>query len=251
MSQLDLREPFSAISHALGLALAIPGAAWLWRRAGGDRARRAVGLVFGVGLIACYAASGLYHAVRGDEARIAEFRRLDHVGIDLLIAGTYTPIAWVLLAGRWRGATLALIWLAAAADAWAHLTRGPLHPAAATAIYLAMGWGSLICYAKLSRDYTQRRLWPIPAGGLAYSVGAAFHVADSPTPLPGVVGPHDVFHLFVIAGSALHFGFILAILGHPGWAARPGLPAHPQIRAARPRNPGRDRRRRRDAAIRA
>src|SRR3954452_21698671 len=110
MEFLEFREPFSAWSHCAGLILALPGTFLLLRRSGGDRGKWLSLLVYGLTLIFCYLASTLYHGVRLPAAGIAAFARLDGIGIFALIAGTYTPLAWCLMRGRWRRWTLAAVW---------------------------------------------------------------------------------------------------------------------------------------------
>ena len=114
MNAFDLREPVSAWTHFVGLLLALPGTLLLWRRGGGDPGKRLSLLVFGLSLVFCYAASTLYHGVRIPADRLAVFDRLDRIGIFALIAGSYTPLAWSLMRGRWRWGTLAAVWVMAA-----------------------------------------------------------------------------------------------------------------------------------------
>ena len=114
MNFLDLREPVSSWTHCAGLLLALPGTFLLLRRSAGDPAKRLSLLVYGLTLAFCYSASTLYHGVRLPAAGIAAFARLDGVGIFALIAGSYTPLAWCLLRGRWRRWTLAIVWGVAA-----------------------------------------------------------------------------------------------------------------------------------------
>src|SRR5215210_3445992 len=95
------REPASAWTHFVGLTIALPGSVILWRRGGGDPGKRISLLVYGLSLVCCYAASTLYHGVRLPADRLAVFIRLDSVGIFGLIAGSYTPLAWNLMRGRW------------------------------------------------------------------------------------------------------------------------------------------------------
>src|SRR3954467_10046139 len=115
MDAFDLREPVSAWTHGAGLALALPGTLILWRRGGGDLGKRLSLLAYGLTLIFCYAASTLYHGVRLPADRVAVFARLDKVGIFALIAGSYTPLAWNLMTGRWRRWTLMIVWGTASA----------------------------------------------------------------------------------------------------------------------------------------
>ena len=82
----------------------------------------------------------------------------------------------------------------------------------ATTTYLAMGWGSLFCYRELARTYSHRTLLPLPLGGIFYSVGAVINLLKWPVISPGVFASHEVFHLFVIAGSACHVYFMLRVV---------------------------------------
>src|SRR4051794_5046034 len=110
MDAFHLREPVSAWTHCVGLALAAAGALLLWRLGGRDPGKRLSLLIYGVCLVSCYAASALYHGVRLPADRLDVFVRLDSVGIFALIAGSYTPLAWNLMRGRWRAWTLATVW---------------------------------------------------------------------------------------------------------------------------------------------
>ena len=212
MNLLDLREPVSAWSHAAGLVLALPAMRLLWRRGAGDRAKRLSLFVYGLSLALCFGASALYHGVRVDGDRLGMFSRLDHLGIFALIAGSYTPIAWTLLAGRWRRWTLRLAWLAAVGGTLLHWSCGHLPIALSTALYLAMGWGAVFCYAELARVYSHRTLRLILVGGVLYSGGAVLNLLRWPILWEGVFGAHELFHLFVLAGSLAHFTFILRVV---------------------------------------
>ncbi len=211
------REPASAWTHLAGLLLAVPGTAILWRRGGGDPGKRISLLVYGLCLIGCYAASTLYHGVRLPPDRLGVFVRLDSVGIFALIAGTYTPLAWVLMRGRWRAWTLASIWGIALASIALIASGRRFSPVVGTGIYLGMGWGAVACYARIARVVSHRALLPIALGGVSYSVGAVLNLLGRPMLWEGVFGTHDLFHLFVIAGSALHYWFIWKVVVPFGW----------------------------------
>src|ERR1700692_2945398 len=102
MSWLDFREPVSAWTHGLWLILSLPGTLWLLNKSRGDPVKRLGFLVFGLTLAWCYGASMLSHGARLPARQIEIFRVLDHIGIFLLIAGTVTPVALVVLDGPWR-----------------------------------------------------------------------------------------------------------------------------------------------------
>ena len=217
MDFLDPREPVSAWTHLAGLLLALPGTLLLWRRSrGGHPARRLGLLVFGLSLAFCYAASALYHGVRLAGDRLAAFHRLDRIGIFLLIAGTYTPLAGSLLRGRWRWGTLATVWTITAV-ASTLLAIGAAPPTTwATGIYMGMGWGAIACYGEMARAVSHRALSPLVAGGLFYSVGALLNLLPWPVLWPGIFGSHELFHLFVIAGSLSHYHLVLKVAVPPG-----------------------------------
>src|SRR5581483_713518 len=105
-----LRNPVSAGTHLFWCLWSAYVAALLWRLCRGDRFRQLTGGIFGLCMVALYGASGVYHSVRVSEDWLRYFRLLDHSAIYLLIAGTYTPIFALLLAGRLRTIMLALVW---------------------------------------------------------------------------------------------------------------------------------------------
>lgn len=220
-----LREPFSALSHAAGFALAVPGTVLLWRL--GGRTDRRYALPFGIGLVVCYAASTQYHAAGGSPARIDFLRRLDHVGIHLLIAGTYTPLAGMLLSGPWRQWSLRFFWLAALSGSAVQLLHGVLPPWLSTSLYMTLGWGAYFAYREMRQRHPDRDFRPVVHGGLLYSAGALINVAGWPNLWPGTLGSHELLHLFVLAGSLTHYRFVLGLVApsfpQPAWMPRPGL----------------------------
>jgi hemolysin III len=219
MEFFSFREPASAWTHCVGMLLAIPAAALLWRRAPGDPGKRLSFLVYGLSLVTCYAASTLYHGLHGTDTRIAYLNRLDRAGIFLLIAGTYTPLAWNLMRGRWRRRTLFVAWMVAIESSLQLALGGPFPQLISTGLYLAMGWGSLACYSQFVRAVSRRAMRPLIVGGVFYSVGAVLNLLHWPALWPGYFGTHDLFHLFVMAGSFAHYRLMLFVIA----PFRPGL----------------------------
>jgi hemolysin III len=212
MNFLDLREPVSTWSHCAGLLLALPGTLLLWRRGVGDLGKRLSLLLYGLTLAFCYSASTLYHGVRLPAAQIAAFARLDRIGIFALIAGSYTPMAWCLLRGRWRRWTLAVVWGVATTATVLIAAGRHFSTVWSTGLYLGLGWGALACYSEIAQVVSHRALLPIVVGGLSYSVGAVLNLLHWPVLYPGTFGAHEVFHLFVLAGSLAHYRFILKVV---------------------------------------
>lgn len=217
MNAFDFREPVSAWTHFVGLIFAVPGTLILWRRSDGEPGKQLSLLVYGLSLILCYAASTLYHGVRLPADRLAPFVRLDSIGIFALIAGSYTPLAWNLMRGRWRAWTLMAVWSTAITAIAVIAFGGHFPPALGTGVYLGMGWGVVVCYARIARVVPRRALLLVLLGGLFYSLGAVLNVIRWPTLWPGIFGVHDLFHLFVMAGSLAHFWFILKVIVPFGW----------------------------------
>jgi hemolysin III len=220
MDWLPVREPVSALTHFAWMVLAFPATWTLWRLSRGGGPRKRVGLlVFGCTLAICYAGSGLYHSV--PERLAGPFRTLDHIGIYLLIAGTVTPIALVVLPGRWRVALLSAIWTLALAGIVLRLAT-PLSIHVLTVFYLFMGWLGCATYFELLKYLSPARVRLIVWGGVLYSVGAVINAFDWPTLDPPLFGPHELFHLFVMGGSAVHYYFMLvAVLPYRRLAAQP------------------------------
>jgi hemolysin III len=212
MHFFEFREPFSAWSHLAGGLLAFPGTYLLWRRTAFQSGKRLTVLIYGLTLAFCYLASTLYHGVRSSPDGIAAFARLDKAGIFALIAGTYTPMAWCLLTGRWRWWTLVLVWTVAGSASVLLAAGRPFSPVFGTVLYLGMGWGVVVCYFEFAQAVSHRALVPIVAGGLSYSVGAILNLLHWPVFVPGFFGTHELFHLFVLVGSLAHYCFILKVV---------------------------------------
>lgn len=206
-----LREPVSGLTHLAAGVLALAGLGVLLATAArSGRADQAVAFgVFGVSMVALYAASSLYHLLPLTAAGTARLRRVDHVCIFFLIAGTYTPFCVLALDGAWSVGLMGAVWALALGGAvlkllWIECPR-PL----SVGLYVAMGWMVVVAAPALLREVPAGGLAWVAAGGLLYSVGALVYGLRRPDPLPGVFGFHEVWHLFVIAGSACHFWSVL------------------------------------------
>ena len=197
------------VSHAIAAVASVVGAVALWNVAAGDRPRQITMLVFGLSLVALYAASATYHLGTWKGKAYMLFRRMDHAMIFVLIAGTYTPFCFVLLSGKERVVMLVLAWGAALAGMSVKLFMPFLRRRFSVPIYLGVGWLAVFQLDEFIRRLSPPGLALLAAGGLAYTLGAIFYGLRRPNPIPGVFGYHEVFHLLVITGSVAHF---LAVL---------------------------------------
>ncbi|WP_165235293.1 PAQR family membrane homeostasis protein TrhA [Aquisphaera insulae] len=208
MEFLHFREPVNAWSHCVWMLLALPGLVLLWRRGRGSAAMRTTLLIYGLSLVFCSGVSTLFHGVRHAPATIRFLDSLDHIGIYLLIAGTYTPITWTLLRRRWRRVMLATVWTWAIAGIVLQLAWPQAPRWLSTGLYLGMGWLAILCYLEIARRVSHRALTPVWLGGVLYSLGAVFNLVHFPVIWPGVFQAHELFHVLVVAASVCHFHFI-------------------------------------------
>jgi hemolysin III len=212
MDLLDPREPINTWTHLAGALLSLMALARLLHASRGDVARRRTLAIYGLSLVFCYVASSLMHGLKLDPAALEPFERLDRFAIFVLIAGTYTPMAWVLLPGRWRTATLACVWGTTAIAGVGLALAGVFPLAWNTGLYLAMGWGSVICLVEIARNVPPRDLGWLVGGGVLYSVGAIINQVQWPALAAPEFGSHELFHVFVLAGSYAHYRFALDVV---------------------------------------
>jgi hemolysin III len=211
---LHLREPGNALTHLAGVVLSLLGLVVLvWRAALFAGARHIVAFaVFGASLLLLYTVSTLYHALRVSDRVIGVLRKLDHMMIYVLIAGTYTPICLIALEGGWRWALLGTVWgLAALGMVFKGVSGFRLPRWLSTGLYLGMGWMAVVAIVPLARRLPTGGLVWLLAGGLLYSAGAVFYAMKWPT-LTKSFGFHELFHLFVLAGSAAHYLLVARFL---------------------------------------
>jgi hemolysin III len=165
--------------------------------------------VFGLSLVALYTASTLYHLLPLSPAGIARLRRADHMAIFVLIAGTYTPFCLLALDGAWQAGLLGLIWGLALCGILLKFLWMDAPRWLSVALYLGMGWAALVAAPTLFRVVPPGGIAWVLAGGAVYSAGALIYGLKRPNPVPGVFGFHELWHLFVVAGSACHFWAVL------------------------------------------
>jgi hemolysin III len=207
--RLPLRDPFSGLSHLAGFVVALAGLAWLAERTGGDVSRGVV--IYGASLLALYAASSAYHLVAAGERTTRVLRALDHLAIFFLIAGTCTPLFCRAFEGSTRTLMLAGIWGAAAAGIAMRVLWRKAPRALYTGLYVAMGWMVVLRWQAVQHALPTTALVLVVMGGLTYTLGAVVYALRRPDPFPQRFGFHEIWHLFVLGGSALHFAAVATL----------------------------------------
>jgi hemolysin III len=202
-----MREPFSGLSHLAGGVLAAVGLlALLAAAVSAGSAERGIAFgIYGGSLVGLYAASALYHLLPVSAAATSRLRKLDHAMIYVLIAGTYTPVCLLALEGIWRWGLLGVVWTLALGGVALKLRRVGERPWLTVALYLGLGWLAVAVVPVLVEALPAGALFWLAAGGLVYTVGAVVYATKRPDPMPGRFGYHELWHLFVLAGSACHF----------------------------------------------
>lgn len=167
--------------------------------------------IYALTLTGLYAVSAAFHRVPWGPRAWAMMRRLDHSMIFLLIAGTYTPFALLVLPSPWSTSVLLFVWIGAVAGIILRLVTQRM-AALRNTLYLVLGWTAVI-----TLPVTVERLGPVAlgllvAGGLFYTAGAIMFGLRKPDPDPAVFGYHEVWHVMVIAGSLCHYVLIVTLV---------------------------------------
>lgn len=207
------RQPGSAYTHLAGSAFAALAAFPLLKRAAS-----AVSLfscaVFLLGMFLLYSASTLYHTFGNTEKSLLRLKKLDHLMIYVLIAGTYTPVCLVALKGTSGLRLFALVWGIAFIGIFQCLFFIRCPKWVSAVIYIAMGWSCLLAFPELLRNVPGGAFALLLAGGVIYTIGGVIYalklpIFDNRHPNFGL---HEIFHCFCLAGSLCHYLFIYCYL---------------------------------------
>jgi len=193
-------ELANVVTHGIGAVLAVVALVALVAAAMVDgEVWKLVSLsIYGTTLVLLYLASTLYHAVQHKRVRLV-FKTCDHAAIFLLIAGTYTPYALLVLGGVWGWGLFAVVWSIAAFGVVFKIRCVDRYARLSLMLYLGMGWVGVIAVGPIMQEMETNGLLLLALGGLAYTGGVAFFVWES------MPFNHAVWHLFVLAGSTCHF----------------------------------------------
>jgi len=202
-----LRDPVSGFTHLAAALLSLLAAFPLLSRSPDDTPRRISLIIFALSQTALYGISAAYHLMAHSTSR-AVLPRLDHSFAFILIAGTYTPICYIVLDGPWRWGLLITIWTLAAAGVLFKVFFIHTHPRYATALYVLAGWIVVLAMGELIPRLPTTAIVLAFTGGITYTVGATIYALQRPNPIPGVFGFHELWHLFVIGGSLAFFFMI-------------------------------------------
>jgi hemolysin III len=208
---MRVKDPVSGFSHLVGALLSIGALSVLVVQATlNATAWHIVSFsVYGGAMVLLYASSAAYHLIPLQERGTRILKKIDHVMIFMMIAGTYTPFCLVPLRGGWGWSIFGVVWGFAVIGIFFKLFYINAPRFFSTGIYLAMGWISIIAIYPIVKNIPSGGVIWLASGGLLYSIGAVIYALKKPNPWPGIFGFHEIWHFFVLGGSFCHFMVML------------------------------------------
>lgn len=208
-----MTHPIRGFLHGSAAVVSLVGATLLLTLPDGNAWRRLSLFAFGLSLVAMFTTSSLYHSIPWRAVWKQRMQRLDHTMIYVLVAGTFTPIAVIVLDGWMRWGTLAVQWGIVAFGALHKVLSSTPKHWLSVALATTQGWLALFLLWPLAHRLPWTALMMIGLGGVLYTVGMVFLVTGRPRLWPRVFSYHEAFHVLVVAAAAVHFAAIA------GWVA--------------------------------
>ena len=211
-----IKEPGSAITHFIGMLMAIFAAVPLLIKAAHEPIRiYIISLtIYAASLILLYAASTTYHTFDISAKVNTVLKKIDHMMISVLIAGSYTPVCLIVLKGKTGIILLSIVWAIAVAGIlikafWVYCPKW-----VSSVLYIGMGWTCVLAFTQILNNMSPAAFGWLLAGGIIYTAGGVIYALKLPlfNNRHKNFGSHEIFHLFVMGGSACHFVVMSAFL---------------------------------------
>jgi hemolysin III len=210
--QITIREPGSALTHFIGMMMALVAAVPLLVKSASESGTTCtIALsIFMLSMVLLYGASATYHSINVSEKVIKVFRKVDHMMIFILIAGSYTPVCLIILGGKLGYTLLTIVWTIAAIGILIKALWITCPKWFSSLIYIAMGWVCLGVFGTLWDVLPHAAFLWLLAGGIIYTIGGVIYALKLPifNGKHKFFGSHEIFHLFVMGGSICHFIFM-------------------------------------------
>lgn len=211
-----IKDPGSAITHFIGMLMAIFAAVPLLIKAAHEPSRiYIISLtIYAASLILLYAASTTYHTFDISAKVNTVLKKIDHMMISVLIAGSYTPVCLIVLKGKTGIILLSIVWAIAVAGIlikafWVYCPKW-----VSSVLYIGMGWTCVLAFTQILNNMSPAAFGWLLAGGIIYTAGGVIYALKLPlfNNRHKNFGSHEIFHLFVMGGSACHFVVMYAFL---------------------------------------
>lgn len=202
-------ERIAFFSHFIGALAALAGTIWLIILSRTDVKLMTASLIYGFSITFLFTASSIYHAKKKSENEKSFWRKLDHLAIFFMIAGTYTPVSLLYLEGSMLKAILIAQWslvlFGFIFKFWFINAPRFLN----IAIYLAMGWMAVIPMGRIYEVMPSTVIFYLFAGAFFFTIGALVYLAKKPNLFGGAIGFHELFHFFILVGGIMHYMMVL------------------------------------------
>jgi len=210
--QVVRSEKISFYSHFLGFFLSILGLFFLIFFSYGTK-NFIVSIIYGFSIISLFGASSLYHYKKREENEKTIWRKLDHLAIFLMIAGTYTPVCYLFLDGAWMWSILSIQWGIVFLGFFFKLFFINAPRIFYTALYLLMGWVAIVPMKIIVTNMHAVEIVFLFLGAFSFTVGGIIYAVKKPDPVPGFFGFHEIFHIFILLGGIFHFLMVVFSIG--------------------------------------
>jgi hemolysin III len=212
-----MQNPVRGFLHGTAGVASAVGAVFLWEQGAGDLPRKMALLVFALSLVGLYTGSSLYHSVPWSRVWKERMQRVDHSMIYILIAGSYTPLACIVLDGWLRWAALSAAWGIALVGILQKILLPRVGDWFSITLQTAQGWVALPLLVPLAQRLPYPAIVLMALGGVFYTIGMVCLVTERPRLWPRVFSHHEVFHVLVVSGSAAHYAMtFLYVARFPG-----------------------------------
>ncbi|SFG47589.1 PAQR family membrane homeostasis protein TrhA [Oribacterium sp. WCC10] len=214
---LKIKDPGSFLTHYIAMILSIFAAVPLFYRVAQHPSIERI-LAFGIfalSIVLLYAASATYHLFDISPKVNDTLKKIDHMMIYMLIAGSYTPVCAIALGDSTGWGLLAIVWILSVIGMTVNIIFIHTPKWLNSIIYIALGWACIFAIFKIKTALTGPEFWLLFAGGVIYTIGGVIYALKLPIfkHLPGYFGNHEIFHCFVIAGSMCHYGMMIMLAG--------------------------------------
>lgn len=211
-----IKEPTNALTHLFGVIFSFMGLIWMTYISGlNGSLTQFIGVtIYGLSLIALYSASTIYHWLNVSKKVELFLRQLDHTMIYVLIAGSYTPLCLITLNGTLGLVLLSLVWALAILGIITKLLWLGAPRWLYTSFYVILGWMAIFFIIPLHKALPSTGFNLLVAGGVLYTIGAVFYALKPKKLVFGPFGFHEIFHLFILAGSLCHFILVIGYVLH-------------------------------------
>ena len=207
-----MKEPVNTWTHFITFLAALIGLVFLIILSHNNTSKIITMVIYGVSVILLFGTSTIYHWVKTTPEKERALRKLDHISIFILIAGTYTPVFYYGLDGIWKWTMLSAIWALSLIGIVLKVFFIGVHRSVSTTFYILLGWMALIPLFKLVQSFPMGAIILMFLGGVAYTIGGVIYGTKILNFFPNKFGFHEIFHVFVSVGSVLHFIMILCFV---------------------------------------